>query len=93
MFKEERIKNEVSNIYINYALALGRDVSQVTIDTKLAFPAGLKLSDVQRKSRKPELNEILQRESATLFVDFEVMAFSTIKDAQNEVWSRVDSAA
>ncbi|MEH6711788.1 MAG: hypothetical protein V7733_11280 [Paraglaciecola polaris] len=91
MSREDSIKKEVFDIYVNYARSIGRDVSTVTADTKIAFPAGLKLSTVQCKSRKPELNQILEREGAILFVDSQVIAFSKIKDAQDEVWSRVTS--
>ncbi|MDP2716435.1 hypothetical protein [Rheinheimera sp.] len=91
MSKEDEIKKEVLDLYSSYALKLGRDTSTITADTILAFPAGLKLTVIQRKSLKPDLNKILNRENAKLFVNDDVTSFIKIKDAQSKVWDRIKS--
>lgn len=93
MATEESIKKEVLDLYVEYANSIGRDTSHITADTKLAFPAGLKFSDVQRKSFKPSLNNILSREGKALLVNSDVLGFSNIKDAQDKVWGRVKPEA
>lgn len=86
---EENIKSDVKAIYVDYASELGRDVSDVTPDTKLKFPYGLEFSSVQMKSRRNQLNDIIALYNARYLTDTDCENFSTIKDAQDKVWKRV----